>query len=179
MMERILGRFPSRMALKTRVKYFDKGNLLWSEKSSGGRYVREHCKPLKRYIPKGRTDDEKDAYEEMFDLISKMLLYEPSRRLTLQEALRHCFFKPVNNMSYANRNPSDNTSTRWYIIQIENHECCEIETSHYSIRLLLLRLLWSSFRQKFCTTASGFAIRIYTFAQVNEKIDFKLFIQKP
>lgn len=99
MMERILGRFPSRMAQKTRVKYFDKGRLLWSEKSSGGRYVREHCKPLKRYMPKGHCESEKESYEEMFDLISKMLIYEPSRRLTLQEALRHCFFNPVKNSS--------------------------------------------------------------------------------
>ena len=99
MMERILGRFPSRMAQKTRVKYFDKGRLLWSEKSSGGRYVREHCKPLKRYMPKGHSESEKESYEEMFDLISKMLIYEPSRRLTLQEAMRHCFFNPVKNNS--------------------------------------------------------------------------------
>ena len=112
MMERILGRFPTRMASKTRVKYFDKGRLLWNEKSSGGRYVREHCKPIKRYMPKGHSENEKESYEEMFDLISKMLIYEPSRRLTLQEAMRHCFFNPVKNMSYPNKNTSDNSLTR-------------------------------------------------------------------
>ena len=33
-----------------------------------------------------------DGWDEMFDLINKMLIYEPSRRLTLPEALRHPFF---------------------------------------------------------------------------------------
>ncbi len=36
-----------------RVKYFSKnGALIWDEKSSPGRYVRENCKPLERYIPR-------------------------------------------------------------------------------------------------------------------------------
>lgn len=36
----------SRMARKTRTKYFYHGKLDWEEKSSAGRYVRENCKPL-------------------------------------------------------------------------------------------------------------------------------------
>ena len=115
MMERILGKFPSRMAAKTKVKYFERGRLAWNEKSSAGRYVRENTKPLRRYIPKsvvnsstssgstssGPGSGDLESWEEMFDLISKMLIYEPSRRLTLQEAMRHCFFNPVKNMVYS------------------------------------------------------------------------------
>ena len=114
MMERILGKFPSRMAAKTKVKYFERGRLAWNEKSSAGRYVRENTKPLRRYIPKsvvnsststssssGAGSGDLESWEEMFDLISKMLIYEPSRRLTLQEAMRHCFFNPVKNMVYS------------------------------------------------------------------------------
>lgn len=101
MMERILGRFPSRMASKTRVKYFEKGRLVWNEKSSAGRYVRENCKPLRRYMPKTCSDPE--SWEDLFDLIEKMLIYEPSRRLTLAEAQRHVFFHPLKNVAYSSR----------------------------------------------------------------------------
>merc|ERR1719210_1084358 len=61
-------------------------------------------------MPKGHSENEKESYEEMFDLISKMLIYEPSRRLTLQEAMRHCFFNPVKNMSYNSSRDSCSTA---------------------------------------------------------------------
>jgi CDC-like kinase len=108
MMERILGKFPNRMAAKTRVKYFEKGRLVWNEKSSAGRYVRENCKPLRRYMPKSPSDPE--AWDDLFDLIEKMLIYEPSRRLTLAEALRHVFFQPLKNVEY--RRSSDSSISR-------------------------------------------------------------------
>jgi CDC-like kinase len=38
--------FLSRMARKTKTKYFYRGKLEWDEKSSAGRYVRDNCKPL-------------------------------------------------------------------------------------------------------------------------------------
>ncbi|XP_065372157.1 probable dual specificity protein kinase madd-3 isoform X6 [Calliphora vicina] len=93
MMERILGQIPYRMARnhvlysKTKTKYFYHGKLDWDEKSSAGRYVRDHCKPLFRY----QMSDSED-HCELFDLIKKMLDYEPSQRVTLGEALRHPFF---------------------------------------------------------------------------------------
>ncbi|XP_037812326.1 probable serine/threonine-protein kinase dyrk2 isoform X4 [Lucilia sericata] len=87
MMERILGQIPYRMARKTKTKYFYHGKLDWDEKSSAGRYVRDHCKPLFRY----QMSDSED-HCELFDLIKKMLEYEPSQRVTLGEALRHPFF---------------------------------------------------------------------------------------
>lgn len=108
MMERILGRLPSRMCTRTRVKYFDaKGRLKWDDRSSAGRYVRDNCKPLHRYAgkpPANNTDPE--AWEEMLDLIGKMLIYEPARRLTLAEALRHSFFANMRNMGYARSSDS-------------------------------------------------------------------------
>ncbi|XP_014088134.3 serine/threonine-protein kinase Doa isoform X5 [Bactrocera oleae] len=87
MMERILGQIPYRMARKTKTKYFYHGKLDWDEKSSAGRYVRDHCKPLFRY----QMSDTED-HCELFDLIKKMLEYEPSQRVTLGDALRHPFF---------------------------------------------------------------------------------------
>lgn len=63
---------------KTKTKYFYHGKLNWDEKSSAGRYVRDHCKPLNRYLM-----SDSDEHLELFDLIKKMLEYEPSQRITL------------------------------------------------------------------------------------------------
>ena len=90
MMERVLGPLPQRMAARSQLKYFSHGRLEWDETSSNGRYVRKNCRPLRRYIP--REARGQDGWDDMFDLINKMLIYEPSRRLTLPEALRHPFF---------------------------------------------------------------------------------------
>ncbi|XP_076240266.1 CDC like kinase darkener of apricot [Calliopsis andreniformis] len=87
MMERILGTIPHRMARKTKTKYFYHGKLDWDEKSSSGRYVRDNCKPLHRCM---LSDDEE--HRQLFDLIQKMLEYEPSQRITLKDALVHPFF---------------------------------------------------------------------------------------
>jgi len=88
MMERILGPIPYRMAKRTRkTKYFYRGRLDWDERSSAGRYVRENCKPLRRYI---LCDDEE--HRELINLIEYMLEYEPDRRVTLAKALEHPFF---------------------------------------------------------------------------------------
>ncbi|XP_076631874.1 CDC like kinase darkener of apricot isoform X5 [Colletes latitarsis] len=93
MMERILGTIPHRMARKTKTKYFYHGKLDWDEKSSAGRFVRDNCKPLHRCM---LTDDEE--HRQLFDLIQKMLEYEPAQRIVLKDALAHPFFDalPVN-----------------------------------------------------------------------------------
>ncbi|XP_043261060.1 dual specificity protein kinase CLK2 isoform X2 [Colletes gigas] len=93
MMERILGTIPHRMARKTKTKYFYHGKLDWDEKSSAGRFVRDNCKPLHRCM---LTDDEE--HRQLFDLIQKMLEYEPAQRIVLKDALVHPFFDalPVN-----------------------------------------------------------------------------------
>ncbi|XP_053976852.1 serine/threonine-protein kinase Doa isoform X1 [Hylaeus volcanicus] len=87
MMERILGTIPHRMARKTKTKYFYHGKLDWDEKSSAGRYVRDNCKPLHRCM---LMDNEE--HRQLFDLIQKMLEYEPAQRIVLKDALTHPFF---------------------------------------------------------------------------------------
>ncbi|XP_069357426.1 probable serine/threonine-protein kinase dyrk2 isoform X5 [Maniola hyperantus] len=87
MMERILGPIPCRMARKTRTKYFYHSKLDWDEKSSAGRYVRENCKPLSRYL-QGNSEE----HRQLFDLIARMLEYDPTQRITLRDALKHPFF---------------------------------------------------------------------------------------
>ncbi|XP_030324618.1 dual specificity protein kinase CLK1-like [Calypte anna] len=90
-MERILGPLPRDMIEKTRRgKYFSNGRLVWDQHSLVGRYVSQHCKPLKAF-----TTCSTEEHCHLFDLIEKMLQYDPAERITLQEALRHPFFFPL------------------------------------------------------------------------------------
>ncbi|XP_003785087.1 dual specificity protein kinase CLK1 isoform X1 [Otolemur garnettii] len=88
MMERILGPIPKHMIQKTRKrKYFHHDRLDWDEHSSAGRYVSRRCKPLKEFMLSQDAE-----HELLFDLIQKMLEYDPVKRITLKEALKHPFF---------------------------------------------------------------------------------------
>ncbi|XP_038627492.1 dual specificity protein kinase CLK4 isoform X1 [Tachyglossus aculeatus] len=114
MMERILGPIPTHMIQKTRKrKYFHHNQLDWDEHSSAGRYVRRRCKPLK--VVKQKQPEfslilelqlsldfsfplqefmlcHDSEHENLFDLVRRMLEYDPNKRITLDEALQHPFF---------------------------------------------------------------------------------------
>ncbi|XP_043933137.1 dual specificity protein kinase CLK3 isoform X2 [Protopterus annectens] len=91
MMERILGPLPAYMVRKTRKqKYFHRGALRWDEDTVDGRYVAENCKSLESYMLLGSEE-----HKLLFDLLRRMLAYEPSRRITLSEALKHPFFSAL------------------------------------------------------------------------------------
>uniref|UniRef100_A0A8C4KU87 dual-specificity kinase n=1 Tax=Equus asinus asinus TaxID=83772 RepID=A0A8C4KU87_EQUAS len=91
MMERILGPLPKHMIQKTRKrKYFHHDRLDWDEHSSAGRYVSRRCKPLKEFMLSQDAE-----HELLFDLIEQMLEYDPAKRITLKEALKHPFFYPL------------------------------------------------------------------------------------
>ncbi|UYV81688.1 CLK2 [Cordylochernes scorpioides] len=90
MMERILGPIPHRMSRRTKTKYFYHGHLDWDPKSSAGRYVKENCKPLRKYML-----SEEDDHQQLFHLIESMLQYEPGQRVSLGEALDHPFFSKL------------------------------------------------------------------------------------
>jgi len=79
---------------KTKTKYFYHGKLDWDEKSSAGRYVRDHCKPL--FLC--QLSDSED-HCELFSLIKKMLEYEPSSRITLGKLPPTCWLIPMLNIS--------------------------------------------------------------------------------
>ena len=104
MMERILGQIPSKMVEKSKLKYFSKGKLRWDEDSSSGRQVRRTVKPLLSYISMEKRGN-KD-WEELFQMISQMLRYEPRKRSTLAECLKHPFLK-----KFKLRGPSRFTSS--------------------------------------------------------------------
>lgn len=106
MMERILGPLPYRMCRKTKTNYFYHGRLDWDEKSPAGKYVRENCKSLRRYL---LSDDE--DHRHLFELVSQMLEYEPSQRITLAEALKHPFFSKLAP-ELKIHSPSDSSEAR-------------------------------------------------------------------
>ncbi|KAI1289313.1 Serine/threonine-protein kinase Doa [Halotydeus destructor] len=87
MMERILGPIPTRMCRKTKTRYFTHGRLNWDEKSSAGRYVRENCKSLRRYMLSDNED-----HRLLFDLVQRMLDYDPESRISVGDTIRHPFF---------------------------------------------------------------------------------------
>lgn len=101
------------MARRSKTKYFYHGKLDWDQSSSAGRYVRENCKPLKVikklilfimiFVHTGDSiyfdftlqrymSSEEEDHRLLFDLISQLLKYEPSQRMTMEEALDHQFF---------------------------------------------------------------------------------------
>ncbi|KAI8130664.1 Serine/threonine-protein kinase Doa [Lucilia cuprina] len=134
MMERILGQIPYRMARKTKTKYFYHGKLDWDEKSSAGRYVRDHCKPLFRY----QMSDSED-HCELFDLIKKMLEYEPSQRVTLGEALRHPFF---DKLPPHQRKNYYNFIYKFYKQKQKYCNCCNIFTyKHYKFHFIIIIII--------------------------------------
>jgi len=104
MMERILGQIPPKMAEKSKLKHFSKGKLKWDEDSTNGRHVRRKCKPLTRYIPRESRGD--SDWEDMFQLIAQMLKYEPSKRITLKEAMMTPFLKKLHTRGPSRSNSS-------------------------------------------------------------------------
>uniref|UniRef100_A0A673LQF7 dual-specificity kinase n=1 Tax=Sinocyclocheilus rhinocerous TaxID=307959 RepID=A0A673LQF7_9TELE len=88
MMERVLGPIPTHMLQKTRKKrYVHHDKLDWDVHSSSGRYIRKQCKPLRQYMASSSSD-----HVQLFDLIERMLEYDVTKRITLDEAITHPFF---------------------------------------------------------------------------------------
>ncbi len=105
-MEVTLGRLPESMIRQSRVgkKYFSK-----SGSATDRPKLRPTCKPLIRY-PDWRemaAGQEMDDWEDLMDLVSKLLAFRPFCRLTMREALRHAFFAPLKNMARSG------TSSQW------------------------------------------------------------------
>ncbi|KAG7254998.1 hypothetical protein CRUP_013427 [Coryphaenoides rupestris] len=84
MMERILGPIPTNLLQKTR-------QLDWDANGSSGRFVKKTCKPLKEYMM-----CQSEEHQKLFDLVEKMMEYDPAKRLSLEQALRHPFLAPFH-----------------------------------------------------------------------------------
>uniref|UniRef100_A0A3P9JU45 dual-specificity kinase n=1 Tax=Oryzias latipes TaxID=8090 RepID=A0A3P9JU45_ORYLA len=110
MMERVLGPIPGKLLEKTRKRrYVHRSRLDWDGQSSSGRYVRKHCKPLKHYMWSKGED-----HRQLFDLIEKMMEYDPTKRITLEQALHHpffsCFYKSSNRKSCSSNRSTSSSS---------------------------------------------------------------------
>lgn len=108
MMERILGKFPRRMIRNTKTYFFYKGKLDWIENSSADKHVKTNCKPLQRYMTENHPD-----HIQFFDLIRKMLEYDPNERLCLSEALNHQFFVKIPQNQRLTNNLVNSDKTGW------------------------------------------------------------------
>ncbi|XP_029020551.1 dual specificity protein kinase CLK4 isoform X2 [Betta splendens] len=111
MMERVLGPIPTDLLQKTKKRrYVHRCKLDWDAHSSSGRYVRKHCKPLKNYMVSKSED-----HLRLFDLIQKMMEYNPAKRLSLEQALRHpffaCYYKSVSKGSRSSSKSSSRSSS--------------------------------------------------------------------
>eukprot|EP00096_Caligus_rogercresseyi_P010961 TRINITY_DN415_c1_g1_i1.p1 TRINITY_DN415_c1_g1~~TRINITY_DN415_c1_g1_i1.p1 ORF type:complete len:563 (+),score=113.57 TRINITY_DN415_c1_g1_i1:177-1865(+) len=90
MMDKILGPLPEKLIRLSKTKFFMNNTLLWDENSSGGKYVKENCRAIAKY-----KACETEDHNLLFDLIQKMLIYDPSERITLRESLLHPFFDKI------------------------------------------------------------------------------------
>lgn len=105
MMQRILGPIPYRMCRRSRTKYFVHGHLDWDEKSPNGRYVRDNCKSLSRYMA-----NDSEEHRQLFNLLARMLEYEPASRIVLTDVLRHHFFDRLPSEMRPDRRESHSLS---------------------------------------------------------------------
>lgn len=97
MMEKSLGEIPQRMANASNAKLFSNGKLDW-DWTKADVDAQECCKPLKEFQLSECEDDAK-----LFELISKMLEYESTKRLSLGEALRQPFFNKLPSHHQINK----------------------------------------------------------------------------
>lgn len=93
MMTRILGELPQHIVRRSKTSFFQaSGRLAWDWALPAARYASQHCRPLPQYRRHGPASREGQDESVMLDLVARMLDYDPDRRMTLKEALKHPFF---------------------------------------------------------------------------------------
>jgi len=93
MMTRILGEMPGHLVRRSKTSFFQpSGRLGWDWSQPAARYASQHCRPLPQYRRHGPASRDGQEESVMLDLVARMLDYDPERRMTLKEALKHPFF---------------------------------------------------------------------------------------
>lgn len=92
-MEKTLGPIPLSMGEATNTKYFKDGILdfKWEGWEGMENEISEYYMPLDRY----KLEDSEE-HNELFDLLEKLFVYEPDKRILLSDALQHPFFQYNN-----------------------------------------------------------------------------------
>lgn len=98
MMEQVLGPIPESMAKKVNrqtEKYFVRGRLNWPEGAQSRKNIRSVRKlsDLKSHIQELGEPSVRPHLDSFIDLVRGMLQYDPEKRLTAREALKHEFFQ--------------------------------------------------------------------------------------
>ncbi|CAG8784975.1 31870_t:CDS:2, partial [Racocetra persica] len=95
MMEHVLGRIPERivrqMCRPNQLKYFRGGRLLNYPNDDTTKQSRKYVKSLRtleEVIEPGRSTFK----EQFYDLLHRLLIYDPDERISARDALRHPFF---------------------------------------------------------------------------------------
>ncbi|XP_060934064.1 caspase-8-like [Limanda limanda] len=70
------------------MDYFPNGHLKWNKGSLAGKALNQNHKPLEFYMK-----SQARMVRQLFDVIKKMLRYDPAKRLTLADTLEDPFFK--------------------------------------------------------------------------------------
>lgn len=117
MMEEVLGAVPSHLIQKASREaqaYFDEdGKVRFPTPKTTARdlkYFEDEVRPLKEKIV---PDNSYNLY--FLDLVQRMLVYDPERRITPRQALRHPFFKirfDENGDVIDNQGPANTTTSR-------------------------------------------------------------------
>lgn len=99
-MEKTLGPIPLAMAMKTKTDYFKDGILTWKWIGWEGieSKISDFFIPLNEYKLANLDDD-----TQLFELIEKLLEYEPTKRILLSEALEHPFFNKLRLHQQVNK----------------------------------------------------------------------------
>ncbi|KAF1741819.1 hypothetical protein MXB_3903, partial [Myxobolus squamalis] len=91
MMETVLGSIPVDMIRKTsKDKYFHYDKLRQHGKRIDERYIVNNCSPLKSsFVCKD------DNHYQVYDLVEKLLTYNPKKRITAVDAVNHALFSKL------------------------------------------------------------------------------------
>ncbi|GJJ75334.1 dual-specificity kinase [Entomortierella parvispora] len=98
MMQAVLGHIPDKLiraSNKTAQKFFVNGRLHYpnDETKRNSRKFVKALRPLRNYVvPAGSSQDQQNFAAEFMDLLTRLLAYDPSERITAAQALRHPYF---------------------------------------------------------------------------------------
>lgn len=92
MMEQVMGKMPERFAragARSKPEFFKEGKLDWPKPKASRQSKKDvrACRSLAEIVPP--TDN---INRQFFDLVKKLLTFDPAQRITVKDALQHPYF---------------------------------------------------------------------------------------